>query len=182
MTHDFDRAAQRPINVELSERAQQVHLSALSELRRPTARSAHRRRRTVRISVAVGVAILGIGAGTAAAFGAFDSPVTDHGTAHCYTTADLGRPDNHIDFGVAVAANSSTAIGDAAAQAMTICTVQWAKGRFSLERATFPDDATGTADHPVPPLVVCVLDNGQVAVFPGTDAVCTSLGLGKAIL
>ena len=122
------------------------------------------------------------GAGVAASLGAFDAPVSNRSTAHCYTTADLGRSDNHNDFGVAVAAGDPRAIGDAAAQAMEICSGQWAIGRFSILTPTFPAYVSGPATHPVPPLVACVLDNGEVGIFPGTSGTCISLGLADAAM
>ena len=47
---------------------------------------------------------------------------------------------------------------------------------------SFPDYASGPATHPVPALTACVLDNGEVAIFPGTAETCIGLGLGNAIL
>jgi hypothetical protein len=182
MTYDFDRLASELPELELPDSVRHRHLAALALLTQPPAAPVRPVRRLRRVGVTVGVsafAAAAIGVGVAASTGAFDSPVGNHNTAHCYTTTELGRSDNHNDFGVAVSAGDPHATGDAAAQAMDICSNQWAIGRFSTTTPTFPDYASGPATHPVPVLTACVLDNGEVAIFPGTPKTCISLGLGN---
>lgn len=185
MTDNFDRLASELPELELPASVRQRHLAALAILTQPLPahdRPIHRRRR---IGFAVGAgafAAVAIGVGVAASAGAFDSPVGNRNTAHCYTTADLDRADNHNNFAVAVSADDPRANGDAAAQAMDICSNQWAVGRFSTTTPTFPDYASGPTTHRVPALTACVLDNGEVAIFPGTAKTCIGLGLGNATL
>lgn len=181
MTGEFDNAAAGLPDLELSSSARARHLAMFAAMLPSTARREHRRRR-VAVLVAAGFVSLAAGVGVAASFGAFDAPPSNRNTAHCYTTADLGRADNHTDFGVAVAPNDPDAVGDAAGQAMQICSSEWAVGRFSTLTPTFPAYASGSATHPVPPLTACVLDSGEVAIFPGPHQVCVALGLANASL
>ncbi|MET3808720.1 hypothetical protein ABIB25_005750 [Nakamurella sp. UYEF19] len=195
MSEDFDKVAAALPELELSSAVRQRHLAAFVLLTQPTATAQSttttrpprtvqlaRPRRRLTLGIAAGVVAGALGFGAAASLGVFDAPVTDRGTAHCYTTADLGRADNHNDFGVAVSPDDPDAIADAAEQATAICSSQWAIGRFSTATATFPVSASGPADHPVPPLVACVLSNGEVAIFPGPPRTCASIGLANAIL
>lgn len=124
----------------------------------------------------------GVGVGTAAALGAFHAePPTDRRTAHCYTTASLSDPTNHEDFAVATGGNPS--LHDAATSALDVCRGGWLQGRYST---TDPEIALDPKpppwNYPVPPLVACVLKNGQVGVFPGRAATCQRLGLKVAKL
>lgn len=181
MTDNFDHLARDLPELELAAAVRDRHLAAFAVLARTDAAPAGRRR--IGLTVGVGaLAAVSIGVGVAASAGAFDSPVGNRNTAHCYTTADLSRSDNHNDFGVAVAADDPNAAGDAAAQAMDICSNQWAVGRFRTAPPTFPHYDFGPATHPVPALTVCVLDHGEVAIFPGTAKTCIALGLGNATL
>lgn len=185
MTHDFDRAAAVPIGHELSEATKQRHLLALSALTADTSPARGRSTFSRRLAlVTAGIlAAGGLGVGTAAALGAFSTPPADRNVAHCYTTADLDDPTNHNSFAVAVTADSDASTGDAATAAMETCSYWWAVGRFTPGVTTFPEHVDpGPTTHPVPPLVACVLDNGQVAIIPGDPATCERLGIPSALM
>jgi len=165
----------------LSSDARQRHLAMLAEL--ASAPSPRRRWSRWRKFTITGLSVLlagGIGVGAAAALGVFSEPPPDRSTAHCFTTDDLHDRTNHEDFMVA---NKGSAIRetDAASKAMEICAGGWQQGRYS---ATDPkillDPKPGPANSPVPPLVACVLRNGQVGVFPGDEQTCHKLGLPVA--
>ena len=95
-------------------------------------------------------------------------------SARCYTTADIGRTDNHL----AISLNAP--IGP---HAMGICQQDWEQGTLSSTAPFIRDRPIGPGQS-VPALVTCVLpaelsDEGveEVAVFPGTDETCGQLNL-----
>ncbi len=180
MNYNFDEIAAHLPDHELPTEAQHRHLDALMRLSQPAATAPSLIRRPKLLAGVAALVTAAAAVTTAASMGAFSAPVRNHDTAHCYTTADLSRGDNHNDFGVAVSGNDAQQVGDAAAQAMEICSSEWAKGRFSTTTPTFLNYVNGPATHPVPKLTACVLDNGEVAIVPGVPTVCGSLGLGNA--
>ncbi|RIJ78775.1 hypothetical protein D1871_02270 [Nakamurella silvestris] len=137
-----------------------------------------RRRRSLVIAVAVaGIGLAGVG--TAAALGVFSEKPADRSIAYCYGSTDLSEDaSNRVEFAVGDASGT----GDAAAQGLEICAIYWKSGVLSLESPTI--DPTIIADPggnaPVPPLTACIIPSGQLAVFPGGNAVCGSLGLPNA--
>lgn len=185
MSDSFDDAARHLPRHHLTEeeKRQQLH-----DLRDAIARDAagtrprgHRRRRLAIIACGV-VCAAGVGVGTAAAFGAFSAPPTDRSVAYCFTTADLHDPTNHEDVTVALPPGQKKLTEhDAAASAIEICADAWKQGRYSATdpKITIPPKPLPWT-YPVPPLVACILPSGQVAVFPGTEATCTTLGLPEA--
>jgi len=182
----FDDAARRLGDLRLSEDARLRHLSMLTDLTSLAGPSVQPSRRWARGRVlAVGTAVVvasGVGIGAAAALGAFRSaPPTDRRIAHCYTTASLSDRTNHEDFAVASGGNPS--LRDAASSAMDICRGAWLQGRYSGTDPKIALDPKPPPWHyPVPPLVACVLKNGQVGVFPGNAATCQQLDLAVAQL
>jgi len=62
--------------------------------------------------------------------------------------------------------------------ALATCEVDWREGFLGLGkrplRSQLPPD-----QRTVPPLVACVLNDGVAAVFPGTNATCSRLGLSN---
>lgn len=185
---EFLAALRRIPRYRLSDEAKERHLRALAELaaqpgpaprRFPWLRF-HPRRIWVIVAVAVGA--LGAGVGTAAALGVFESP-TDRTIAHCYATADLHEPNNHMNFAVAAPSGGNPSLHDAANSALEICTGAWQQGRLS----TTPPYVTrpspdATPGHPVPTLIACVLPSGQVGIFPGSEQTCLELDLHPARL
>lgn len=180
MTHNFDETAANMPDLALPVEAQHRHLDALMRLSQSGQTAPTQTRKSNWLAGVAALAAAVAAVTTAASLGAFSAPVRNHDTAHCYTTADLSRSDNHNDFGVAVSGDDARQVGDAAAQAMDICSSEWAKGRFSTTTPTFPNYANGPAVHPVPKLTACVLSNGEVAIFPGVPGVCGSIGLANA--
>ena len=182
----FDDAARRLGELRLSEDARRRHLSMLAGLTSGSApsvrRSRLRGRRGVLVAVAAAVVAGGVGVGTAAALGAFRSaPPTDRLVARCYTTDSLDDPTNHEEFMVATGGHPS--LRDAASSALDICRGGWSQGRYSAsDPKVLLDPKPPPWDYPVPPLVACVLKNGEVGVFPGPDATCQQLGLAVAEL
>jgi hypothetical protein len=69
--------------------------------------------------------------------------------------------------------------------ALATCTTVWADGFLTLGSTqvggTRQPPGTLTPDHPVPPLVVCVMPGGIAAVFPGNDNTCGALDLPAAL-
>lgn len=182
----FDHAVRRLGELRLSDEARRRHLSMLADLTNDapsSTRACHFRGRRGLLVLLAAVAVAGgVGVGTAAALGAFRSaPPTDRHIARCYTTDSLRDPINHEEIIVATGGNPS--LRDAASSALDICRGGWLQGRYS---ETDPKVALNPKpapwDYPVPPLVACVLDGGQVGVFPGTDATCQELGLAVAEL
>lgn len=183
---EFDDAVRRLGDLRLSEESRRRHLSMLADLTNASAPDARPPRRRARRGVLViGAAVVvasGVGIGTAVALGAFSSaPPTDRRIAHCYTTANLSDPSNHEDFAVASGGNPS--LRDAASSALDICRGGWLQGRYSAEDPKIALNPKPPPWHyPVPPLIACVLKNGQVGVFPGQAATCQQLGLSVAEL
>jgi hypothetical protein len=97
-------------------------------------------------------------------------------SARCYTTADIGRTDNHLAISLDIP------IGP---HAVEICQQSWETGTLS-STAPFIVDNPVAAGQSVPSLVACVLpvelsDEGtaEVAVFPGSNDTCSQLGLPR---
>lgn len=122
------------------------------------------------------VALAAAGIGTAAAFGLFSKP-TDRSIGHCYTAADLTSA--HNDFALATA---DGAPGDSAGYALEICQRDWGNGRIQLNALQIGEPDADGRTYPVPTLAVCVLESGQVGVFPGDQNTCHTLGLTIADL
>jgi hypothetical protein len=133
--------------------------------------------RRAAIVVASVVALAAAGVGTAAAFGLFSKP-TDRSIGHCYTAADLNAA--HNDF--ALASSPGAESGDAAGYALDICQRDWGNGRLRINASQIGEPDPGGARYPVPSLAVCVLESGQVGVFPGDQNTCRILGLTIADL
>lgn len=179
---DFaDLMRARPL-AHLPQSVKQRHVERLRRLPDDVGRrTGQPRSRKILVTVAAVVA-LSVSV-TAAALGVFSAPPTDRRIAYCYTTADLHDPTNHLDITVATPAGGSPSEHDAAAEALDICQGAWMQGRLS---ATDPkvllDPKPAPWNYPIPQLVVCVLDSGEVGVFPGQAGTCGSLGLPVAKL
>lgn len=125
------------------------------------------RRRRVTIAV-VAAAAVGL-AGTAAATLVWQH-ATNRSEIRCFpkVVTDYDNPR----YG------DTTFIGaDSATQALEICSAEWSQG---IIVSTFPYVGEPTSvPQPVPPLVACVLPNGEVGVFPTTQT-CEELGLPRS--
>lgn len=180
---EFISMAKDAPTAHLSDATRQKHLAVLAGINSgsrpadPVARL-HRPLRAGAIVLAGAVLLAGAGVGVAAAFGAFSKP-TERGTAHCYATAAVDdKLSNYSTFMFA----TPTGVGDTAAVALEICQRDWNDGRFHAKPPYVTEpDPTGV-DHPVPSLVVCVLEAGDVGVFPGDSDTCARLNLTIADL
>src|SRR5664279_2778227 len=104
------------------------------------------------------------------------NPAVTGTSARCYTTADIGRTDNHLAISFDVPAGPV---------ALEICQQQWEEGTLS-STAPFIADSPAASGQSAPNLVACVLpadisDEGteEVAVFPGSDDTCAQLNLPR---
>lgn len=141
-------------------RAAQIKTVVMAEVRRAPANVRHRRR-IVAVIAAV-VAVLLVGAGTAAAYLRFASP--DEGNrGFCSPTVSL---DPAVWGRNGFSAARDPEGNQASFQAIDMCTAMWRAGIV-----TAPDQ-TG-----IPPeLTACIVD-GSLVVFPDDATVCARLGV-----
>lgn len=180
---DFEKLAKQQSVAQVPQSTQDRHILALMSLAHGedvAVVEQNTRRQTRLLAIGIGALVIGgASVGTAAALGTFSTP-TNLGGAHCYATADLHDDSNYINF--ALAAPPGQGLADSAAAAVEICSRDWLAGRFHpTDPKITESDASGAA-HAVPPLVVCVLESGQVGVFPGGNGTCERLGLPTAKL
>ena len=188
----FDDNARRLPRYELSEEAKKRHRDLLASLNDAAPATSEESstplivqppaKRRPKRGLAIGTAIVvlcGAGVGTAAALGVFSAEPTDRGVAYCYATAQTDGP--RTTFSVA---GSPDQIGDSAASALAICRKQWGTGavRASEPYLVRDADTNQPPTFPVPALAACVLEEGTLGVFPGSDKVCAQLGLANAAL
>lgn len=161
---------------ELSEHRKNADLAMLRQL--ASTRPAHRPRFATKTTVVAGSVALLIGGGVATA------AVIEHLTptqakvstsGRCYTELSTNFSDGFP--GVSVG-NAHRPGQDAQAVPQTLldeCSVLWQHGELTPgQRGS--GDYSDSANLPVPDLTVCVLPNGQAAVFPGHN-ICPQLGL-----
>lgn len=161
-------------------------------LEREVSRS-HRSRRP--LFIAAGAVVLAAGASAAGfAYTAHSAPVTDKYTGRCYTVASLSDGSgSYMGFSEANRPGEPSAKLDVNGD-LTTCAGNW---RWGFLRPG-PHGAEGTGktypnstminlagndpygNHPVPPLVACVLSDGTAAVFPGNHGTCAALHLANA--
>jgi uncharacterized membrane protein len=124
--------------------------------------------------VALVIAASGAGFGVAAAVSYLRyAPVTNLGTAHCYSLAQLGN--NGTDVGAAGALGSNPQI----ANALGTCQMLWQDGFLSSGIVGAVRVTGNITLHQVPALVVCTMANGTAGVFPGDATTCQMLGLSE---
>lgn len=171
----FDDAIRGMAAYRLPEEVKRRHLALLASL--PDKQRLSRMARVM--IVAGGVALFAAaGLGTAAALGVFSAPVTDRSIAHCYANADPNGAANHFDVTVADRPGAAISEQDAAAIALTICRGAWQQGRLTTTVPYLRDEPQpGPWTDPAPRLIACVLDDGQVAIFPGDTATCQQMNL-----
>lgn len=143
-----------------------------------TPSQARRSRHKIRRVVAVGCAVAGALSGGSVAYAHFAKNVEPsyRGEARCYTVASLKGGANF--YGLTVAASGNPKVTAVVTNALATCEVDWRDGFLELGKRPLrnqlpPDQRT------VPPLVACVLNDGIAAVFPGTSATCSRLGLSN---
>ncbi|HEX5198885.1 hypothetical protein ACFQS1_24595 [Paractinoplanes rhizophilus] len=130
------------------------------------------------VVVAAGASVLMFG-GAAAAYVALKPatvPVADQ--TRCYTRASLKGGD-HDFYGTTVGQAVPAAGQRKAEAAVEICAALWRQGLLTAGSKEVGLPAGKSADHPVPALVACTLDNGVAAVLPGDERTCARLGLPR---
>lgn len=150
-----------------------------------SARRHHGRRQISRKVAAVGV-VVGLGltgsAAAAAVIHLASAPVTVTDMARCYSVDSLAGGEKFA--GLSVAAAGSIGSNAQVTNALASCTTTWADGFLTLGSpqvgGTRQPPGVLSHDHPVPPLVVCVLPGGIAGVFPGNATTCEALGLPAA--
>lgn len=137
-----------------------------------------RSRHKIRRFAAVGCALVAALSGGGVAYAHFAKNVEPsyRGEARCYTVASLKGGANF--YGLTVAASGNPKVAAVVVNALATCEVDWREGFLGLGkrplRSQLPPD-----QRTVPPLVACVLNDGVAAVFPGTNATCSRLGLSN---
>ncbi len=154
----------------------------VAAMRRQLAAEIARRPRRKPILIAASAAV----AAAAATAGGYayvqhPAPVTDKSEARCYTVASLSDGAESFTFVAEAAVAGQPGPGPSQVDnALSVCAGFWRQGILRPG----PDGARGAPDpgrdHPVPPLVACVLPDGTAAVFPGTTPTCAALGLPNA--
>ncbi len=149
------------------------------ELVRTVSAGPRRRTSRVRAMLAGGLGICVVGGGAAVAYSVISqAPVTDHRMARCYSSDEYVSGPDFPGTSVAEAGTASAPgrVGDA----QRACAAVWRVGilRPGVNGATAPPANAGP--FPVPDLFVCVLPDGQAAVFPtfpGNTSNCSEFGL-----
>lgn len=143
-------------------------------------RAPHRfNRKVVALGATVGLAVTGTAAAAVVA-PLTSAPVTQTDEARCYSVDSLAGGDDFA--GLTTAASGPVGSPARVTHALADCALSWQDGFLTLGSTKVnrvPSSALDP-DHPVPPLVVCVLPSGIAAVFPGDSTVCQSLGLPAA--
>ncbi len=141
-------------------RAAQIKTVVMAEVRLAPTSVRHRRR--ILAVIAAVVAVLLVGAGTAAAYLRFASP-DEPNLGYCSPTVSL---DSAVWGQLAFGAVPDVDGNQSAFQAVDACTAMWRAGIV-----TAPDQ-TG-----IPPeLTACIVD-GSLVVFPDDATVCARLGV-----
>jgi hypothetical protein len=199
MTHDpadlLASAAPR-----LSPEAKTRHLQILAAAQAATPASpawaSSQRRRQGWIGTTAGIAVLVVGAGTAAAWvGRAEPTVRD--TARCFAIATTEFDDFDASDGAffditylsdPVPGVEGNPTDQTAEHAVEVCAHTWKIGGIAATKPYHRDldpwyvdfEGPEPTTYPVPDLVACVIPTGQVGVFPDTD--CAALGLPEADL
>jgi hypothetical protein len=133
-----------------------------------------RKRRNVTGGFVVAL-IVATGGGTAAAYAYLHPrPVTNKGSARCYSEAVYvpGAKFSGTTIASAVGEGSNGTIQDA----VDTCASLWQVGALRAGAARGTPPVAG-ATYSVPALVGCTLPGGMAAVFPGPADTCDQLGL-----
>jgi hypothetical protein len=178
---DFDARLTRVLSVG----AEQLHVGrTVPPLDASRARPHRRRRISRRVAIVIGAAGIAV-TGTAAAAAVLhftSAPVTETDVARCYSTDSLAGGDSFA--GLSVAAAGPVGSNAQVTSALAACTTSWADGFLTLGSTqvggTRQPPGLLNLNHPVPPLVVCVLPSGVAGVFPGDKGTCETLGLPAA--
>jgi hypothetical protein len=134
-----------------------------------------RKRRNVTGGLVVAL-IVATGGGTAAAYAYLHPrPVTDRGSARCYSEAVYTRGSSFP--GTTIAQATTTGNLGSVQDALDTCAALWRVGLLRLGSPSVIPPAAKSSTYPVPELVGCTLSNGVAAVFPGPPDTCDQLGI-----
>lgn len=106
------------------------------------------------------------------------APVTNTARAGCYTSASPAPARGYGLLGTTVSLTNPDGTPGHVTDALDVCAVLWRQGLLTLGKAGLGSRIG--SNHPVPPLVACVMPNGVAAVFPGRPRTCANLGLPRA--
>lgn len=168
---DADLAATAPPVAAILRRAQESQ---------PEAQVRWSRRRAVRWGTPAVLGVLAAGAIAATALRS-EAPATQKDGVRCFTVGHL-TTDVHYYTDTAPAvpmAGTPVDISATVAAAIKQCAGLWQVGL--LEPTGLNPQFDNVPDHPVPPLVACVLDDGLAAVLPGDEQTCHRLNLPRLI-
>lgn len=132
------------------------------------------RRRAKRVTIAAGAAAIVLATGAAAFAIAEYQPVTNEARARCYTVADVSQRDVAT---IALAGKPGTKAE--VKHARSSCAALFRQGFLRLGVAGV-NLSPSKGRHHVPALVVCTMNDGTAAVFPGGPGTCAKLGLPAA--
>jgi hypothetical protein len=138
---------------------------------------ARRRRLMPTATAAVAVLLLAACASVVAGDHA-TAPVTNTAQARCYTSARTTPARGYGQLGTTVSLTNLDGTPAHVTDALDVCALLWRQGLLTVGKAGL--GARIGSNHPVPPLVACVLPTGIAAVFPGRPHSCANLGLPRA--
>lgn len=132
------------------------------------------RRRASFLAVVLALAISG---GTAAAVTLL-SPQnpTVRASGRCYARVSSNFARTFPGGSVSVLEPNRSDTADVPSQIISACAALWRQGAIG-QPSQGPDSSRSSQEFPVPPLVACVLPNGEAAVFPGSENICIRLGI-----
>ena len=127
-----------------------------------------------RFAVWGGIGILGVGAMSFAGTAVLaPAKVSNVGIVHCLESSERGVDGKYKEMMATLSSgpNSHGRVDDAT----TLCASMWKQGVF--QPGYDASDVSNTPGIAPAHLSVCVEADGSAAVVPGTDEVCTGLGL-----
>lgn len=171
-----DRMPALPARRRAAARRQLEELVARSARSGRRARRPGRQRRDTAVIPVVAVLMVLIAIGTGAAAVIMSGPVTDHSSMRCYSA-----PRRSLAYYTTVAQPAHALTAAAITHAKGICTALFREGFLKSGTRVVPAKRP-LFGHRVPPLVVCVGEDGAAAVVPGRDAAetCGKIGLKAA--
>lgn len=168
-------------DLRVPDRRRRADKEMLSELVRSSwstsAMPPHRRISRRRAGFLAALLALAISGGTAAAVTLL-SPQnpTVRATGRCYARASSNFTSTFPGGSVSVLEPNGTGLTDVPSQIISACAALWRQGAIG-QPSPGPDSTRPPADFHVPPLVACVLPDGEAAVFPGQKTTCIRLGI-----
>jgi hypothetical protein len=156
----------------LPQRRRQAARAQLEEVVRQSARPGRKRGRRANWLMSGAIVFCVTVVACTAAVVAFER-VTNKTQARCYSVDQPSR--RYIGIGMA----NSTPTPGQVRNARAVCASLF-RGGFLTAGVEGIDPHPAGGQHPVPPLVVCVLPDGAAAVFPGGPRTCARLSLPSA--